>query len=473
MSAHHNASPTEPVSHDGTGSRGDDTALMAQLIAWLPAQRWFPGQAQAAAGMTLFRREPVFETAELGVDLLLLHAESEPPDMMYQVLIGWRSDVPPHVQHAIIGTVGNEICYDALHDRDVTGLLLRALAEDTRAGAVTARHSPDAVIDVDLAGRVLTAEQSNTSVVYGDQIIMKFFRRVTEGTNPDAEVLAALSHCAYIPTLVGEIRFEMGTHASTLALATRYLPNSADGWAMATTSVRDLLAEGDLHADEVGGDFAGEANRLGRAVAQVHDDLAEAFGVRMGTADDRATLFGRLTARAERLGASVPALEPVMSRVRETYGRLEPAAAGEPLEIQRIHGDLHLGQVLRTVDGWVVLDFEGEPSRPLAERRQHHSRLRDVAGMMRSFHYAAFQMLAAGPLDSQRSYRAGEWVARNREAFLDGYAASSGHDPRDCPALSTAFELDKAVYEVAYEHRHRPGWEQIPLAAIRELTEPG
>jgi maltokinase len=178
-----------------------------------------------------------------------------------------------------------------------------------------------------------------------------------------------------------------------------------------------------------------------------------------------------MRAEADAAADLVPSLAEHRDAIAAAFDRAGDDAGG--LNLQRIHGDLHLGQVLRTLDGWKIIDFEGEPTKSLTYRRSMHSPLKDIAGMLRSFDYAARGQTVSPHTDAQHRYRAAEWAARNRTAFCDGYAAAAGIDPRRADSLLRAFELDKAIYEVVYEHGHRPSWEPIPLQAVVALTTPG
>jgi len=249
-----------------------------------------------------------------------------------------------------------------------------------------------------------------------------------------------------------------------LAVCQAFLAEAVEGWSLALTSLRDFYGADCEDPGECGGDFAPEAERLGETTARMHVALADAFGRQAG---DAAAWAGLVEAQLGRLKAG-DADRAAADRFVESLRSTKDAGAAI-----RVHGDYHLGQVLRTDSGWNVLDFEGEPARPLAERAAPSSPLKDVAGMLRSFHYAAQVALSErGAGDGVNTLRAERWEGRQRDAFLQGYYAVDevrGLLPADDRAVLTAFELDKAVYEVLYERAHRPDWVDIPRSAIARL----
>lgn len=451
-------------------------AVLPLVGEWLPRQRWFAGKGKPIVRLRVASCTELAAPADGSPGLLhiLLRVEHgapgagarpAPTDLhCYQLLLGTRSTDPQVPRDAVIGRIDGGphdglVVFDALHDPGLARRVLALLAGDAALGPIGFRRVPGAEIPSGLRPRVGTAEQSNTSVVYGDSLILKVFRHLGPGVNPDLELTLALAGVgsSRVPEPLGwiETRWpdEDGRSADqpvTLGLLQRFLPGSADGWELALASVPD-------------GDFTAESFLLGEATAEVHTALARALPVVVlgepqirQLADDMA---GRLDAAAD----AVPELRPHRAALLGAFEDLARLGReGRTLPAQRIHGDLHLGQVLRTTDGWVLLDFEGEPAQPVAARRRPQPAVRDVAGMLRSFDYAARHQ-GAGP-------GAAEWAERNRTAFCAGYAAVGDQDPLAEHVLMRAFEIDKAVYEALYEARHRPSWLPIPMSAIERLA---
>ena len=443
------------------------------LAPWLGSQRWFAGKGMGPRDLAI-----VAETELVAGDPELRHlivAVSHGTTVdYYQILVGLRRKLPARLKHVRIGPVGDgaaggRIAYDALHDADLTKPLLAAIASNASLGTLQMRKVEGADFETDLDSLALTAEQSNTSLVFGEESILKVFRRLSPGPNPDLEVTTAL-HSLGSPQVaepLGWIETRLEGVPTSLAILSRYLRLATDGWTLAATSVRDLYASTDMRAADAGGDFSGEARRLGAATAQVHADLAVAFGTdELGT-EAVGELTERMFRKLDLAVAAVPELGKHADMISEAYAAL--AKLRGPFPVQRVHGDYHLGQVLRTETGWVVLDFEGEPATPLAQRRARSSALRDVAGMLRSFDYAARHQLIGHPDQVALNDVARDWVRRNAAAFCAGYAEAGGLDPKANQVLLTALQLDKAVYEVLYEARHRPSWLSIPLDSLAEF----
>lgn len=455
-------------------SRVPPSTLAEALAGFLPAQRWFGGKGRPAS----FDARPVAELPgpPQPVTIWVVGAHYEDGDEeQYQLELVEYEHPVDGLAHALVTDAdvdgGHIWVYDALHDKSLTAAWLQGIRDETHADGLRFTRAADpGDIPVDAPSLVASAEQSNTSLMYGDQALLKVFRKIHPGVNPDIEVHAALAPTgsAHIARLLGSVHAEIDGQEYALAMAQEFLTSATDGWALATTSVRDLMAEADLHAEEAGGDFAGEAHRLGSAVASVHTALVEAFG---SSEFSDTELAARATAMHDRLDGAVEVV-PELAELAGPLHTLYDTFADQPGSIitQRIHGDLHLAQALRTYSRWVVIDFEGEPMATYAARRAFDTPLRDVAGMLRSFEYAGNYRVAEISTDSQLSYRAREWTARNRDAFVDGYAETAGSDPREHPEVLAAYEADKAVYEAVYEVRNRPTWLPIPLSTLSRLA---
>ena len=398
---------------------------------------------------------------------------------VYQVPASFYAEEQPALEHALIGTwdddeLGVVWCYDALHDHAATPVWLKGFATGLDNQEVTFRTVGSPEIALDDRSTLLSGEQSNSSVVFGESGLMKVFRRVTPGVNPDIEILSALTeagndHVAELYGWMETVTSEGGV--LQLAILQQFLRTASDGWELALASLRNLFADGTVTAHEAGGDFASEAYRLGVAIAELHATMAEVFPTSTWTAEQLGEVADAMSVRLEAALPVVPELEEHASELHAQFDAIRHIA--HPVVSQRVHGDLHLGQTLRTVKNWKVIDFEGEPAKPLAERSLPDIPWRDVAGMVRSFGYAAElsridHEQATGDADEQDAELAQQWATRNVGAFLDGYRESSGQEIDE--SLLTAYTADKAVYETVYEARNRPGWLSIPLSAVQRLA---
>jgi maltokinase len=361
-------------------SPGRMSPLEHALVSWLPRRRWFAGGGRDPHRVEIVSATELAPTGAARGALVLV--EVSYPDgetELYQVPLGHRTTEGSDIGPAVIAHMPDGVVYDATVDASLMGALLAMIGAGATAGDTAFSPEPGSWVvgAVPMPGRPLGVEQSNTSIVFGDKAILKLFRRLAPGVNPELELHRAIAG-ARVPRLLGAIEGSLRGEPVTLGVLHEFAAGSSDGWLMATEAVGNLVSG-------VDGDSA-------------------------------------FVADVELLGAAV-------------------------------------GQVLRSHDGWLLTDFEGEPA--AGDRLATHSPLRDVAGMLRSFDYAASQ---AG--DAWSRYQLERWLARVRAAFAAGYGRESGVDLARSRCVLTAYELDKAVYEVAYETRNRPSWAHIPLRAV-------
>jgi maltokinase len=467
---------------------GTDERVYADLERFIGSARWFGGKGrdfrvQEVRRIGVLRGEDVTAAVEL---VTMEFADGGEPEI-YQLPLSFRAEPEERLAHAVVGfwddpDFGPSHAYDAVHDRDAMALWLSSFTQAEHPEDPTSQllfhRVPGFELDLDAQAALLSAEQSNSSVAFGEDSLMKVFRRVTPGINPDIQIHEVLTRTGseHIAALYGWLdcvaKGEDGEETVIqLAMLQQFLRTASDGFEVACASVRNLIAEADLHAHEVGGDFASESERLGGALAEIHQSLASSFPTETRGTGEMAQVASAMHERLRKAVTDVPPLARYADGLGAAFDRV---GALTDVPVQRIHGDLHLGQTLRTVRNWKIVDFEGEPAKQLRERLLPDPVWRDVAGMLRSFDYAAAIVdrdYGEGDPEGkeQRRYRTQEWTDRNRRAFLAGYV--EGRElTADEQLLLDAYEVDKAVYECVYEARNRPDWIDIPLAAIARLA---
>ncbi|MGH7720036.1 MAG: maltokinase N-terminal cap-like domain-containing protein, partial [Gemmatimonadaceae bacterium] len=474
-----------------TGVKEDD------LRRFLAGKRWF-----GAKGRTPTRIH-IAEVAPLPLD------DIQAAVACVDVQLGERIE---HYQVPLIvreSGAEKSAVIDATEDQRFRESLGRALATGSSlGGATTPRWMLEPISRLPTPGsplpaRLGSAEQSNTSIIYGDAAMLKLFRRLEPGEHPDVEITRALTTRTSFrntPRLLGVVRYESADGWSAVAgMLQEYLPGSIDGWSYALDRGRSYFRA--PRTAQPRNEFAPDAERLGRITRELHEALASRrddpdfapltvtrADVQRWAESTRRTVQDALTRLEER----VPALPPARAAEARVVVRRAPEYLADASRIAgeigedageriRHHGDYHLGQVLRTTTGdFMVIDFEGEPARPLAERRERHSALRDVAGMLRSLAYAAATLATeqAGSLDiATLETRSARWERDTRDAFLRGYASKDAGGARFLPGsqngvarLLSLFEMEKVFYELSYELNNRPDWVWIPLRGIARLT---
>lgn len=465
------------------GSRRDVSRDLSseRLLGFLSTRRWFGAKGREPQSAEIVDMVPVGDAGSIvRVDVTLRDGIER-----YQLTLSVR---------------GNEL-REGLEDESFRDIMRDAIATGAALSGPDCRWVPEWIgapphelPPLRLAG----TEYSNTSLIFGDSWIMKLFRRLERGEHPEAEVarfLTTRAHFPHTPELLAEVRFDAPDGGEVAAILQRFLAGSRDAWSVVVERGR----EGMRARRRARIPFAAEAAALGEVTRAMHvalasDDRDAAFAPEPATAADLAHWASGVREASDRAltllerslaSASLPA--DVADDAKTALGRRQAASAriegwlaeiGDDVGMRmRHHGDYHLGQVLESGAGaFMVIDFEGEPARPLEERRAKHSALRDVAGMLRSFAYAAATCAEAvreeiGERNAKR--RAARWERSLRDAFLRGYLPEGREHPRFLPhararldVLLELFEVEKLFYELAYELNNRPTWVWIPLRGV-------
>lgn len=454
-------------------------SLTDSVAAWMHTQRWYAHKGTGVPSVRLAGWAPLRVAPDhLVVTTVVVAEVGEGTEALYQVPLVLRrpeaagTAVEEGAEVGVLAVPGGPLRVDdATRDPAGRAALLRMLMDGSGAAGPDLRLS-SSTTDASQGGgeqsslltgpgarsRLLSGEQSNTSMIVeadgARPVIVKLFRVLQDGQNPDVVLQGALTAAGStrVPPVVGECHLALGELRAHALFAQEFLPGVEDAW---RTALQEAVA---------GEDFSAGAHRLGATLAEVHRDLARALGTVRTDEDVARAMVEQMSERLDEVAAQVPAVQehrPALEGLQRQALQVSWPA------MQRIHGDLHLGQVLSAPGrGWVLLDFEGEPLRSLAQRSRPDSPLRDVAGMLRSLDYAA------GAVALEHGTDVSDWSARAREAFLAGYAQGAGISAEDpsLRVLLAAFEADKAVYEALYEARNRPDWLSIPMDALERIS---
>ena len=433
------------------------------LIAHVTRQRWYGAKSREVAHAEVLDSVVVRTSApQLALALVEMRYETGAHDI-YQLVYAVRDDA---------------IELDGLADsalaRELVSAMRSGLNVQGAEGIVEFRPVEGfAGIGRELVEtHSISGEQSNTSIVFDDELILKVFRRLEPGINPDLEMLRFLTEHGYsnIAALGGWYAYSGGPLGATLGILQQFVRGGRDGWELA---LDELSSDPDR--------FLTRLRRLGEVTGELHTVLGSdpddaAFAPETPSVESLGLLTATVDEEIERVFLDLPdddeALEPIAGRGEEVREQLRQLTyAGSTGKIVRTHGDYHLGQTMWAEDDWVILDFEGEPARTLAERRRKRSPLRDVAGMLRSFAYAASAVQFLRGVEAP-----GDWEEQARAEFLGGYLETV--DPTLMPSgqaglerLLAVYELEKAVYELRYELDNRPEWVTIPVTGIQRLID--
>jgi maltokinase len=444
------------------------------LRDWVEKQRWYASKSRHVTGIELLESVVLADQPTLLLALVQTRFATGQHEL-YQLPLGLRPRGELVTQEPIAYTDEWTII-DGVADPDHARELLRRIdaAEPIEAGDGTLRFSrSDGVIALrdDAAVRLVGVEQSNSSLVFGDELVLKVFRKLEAGINPELEMLRFLTARQFpnIAPLYGYYEYDGRSLSTTLGVVQRFFSDAVDGWELA---LDEIETDPELFLERLGS--------LGEVTAEMHSVLASdagdpAFSPEEPSNEALSLLTATIDEDIERIFLRLPNdddVAPIAGRGQDVRERLAMRAQlGVGGRVIRTHGDYHLGQTLYTPRGWVLIDFEGEPARPLPERRQKRSPLRDVASMLRSFAYVV------SAVELQRGSTAPpDFEERARDAFLSRYLDSVDSTllPTGGAALTnllSIYELEKAIYELQYELENRPDWLPIPVAGIRRLLE--